>query len=90
MSAVRSPSADTPPAVRAPLWPPGVDRVAIVVLLAGLACLFIPTYVRLASTVWASDEQGHGPIILGVSLWLLYQLRVELSEMPSNPAPAAG
>jgi exosortase B len=90
MSAVRSPSADTSPAVRAPLWPPGVDRVAIAVLLAGLACLFIPTYVRLASTVWASDEQGHGPIILGVSLWLLYQLRAELSEMPSNPAPAAG
>jgi exosortase B len=88
MSAVR-PSTSSPasgpasgdaPSVPAPLWPPGIDRVA----------LFVPTYVRLASTVWASDEQGHGPIILGVSLWLLYQLRGQLAALPSDPAPVAG
>jgi hypothetical protein len=41
-------------------------------LLVGFALLYVPTYAELARTVWATDEQGHGPIILAVSLWLLF------------------
>lgn len=75
---------------RQAVWPLHSDRPALLTLLAGLAVLFLPTYVRLTETVWASDEQGHGPIILAVSLWLLYQLRGELSALPSRPAPVSG
>ena len=64
--------------------------VVLALVLAGFALLYLPTYYDLSHTVWASDEQGHGPIILGVSLWLLYQLRHTLAALPADPRPVAG
>ena len=70
--------------------PAGADLVVLGLLLAGFALLYLPTYWDLSHTVWASDEQGHGPIILAVSLWLLFQLRHEVAALESRPAPVAG
>ena len=42
-------------------------------ILAALAALVLPTFADLAKNVWSTDEQGHGPIVLGVALWLLYR-----------------
>ena len=64
--------------------------VVLALVLAGFALLYLPTYYDLSHTVWASDEQGHGPIILGVSLWLLFQLRHTLAALPADPRPVAG
>lgn len=76
---------------RATNWmPEGADVVAMAMVLVGLALLYLPTYYDLAHTVWASDEQGHGPIILGVSLLLLFQLRHPIAALPSEPRPVAG
>lgn len=84
----------TPPAARrdsATRWlPEGADLVTLTLVLAGFALLYLPTYYDLSHTVWASDEQGHGPIILGVSLWLLYQLRHQIAALPADPRPVAG
>ncbi len=44
-------------------------------IVIGLLILFIPTYMDLAATIWATDEQGHGPIILMISLFLFWQKR---------------
>jgi exosortase B len=70
--------------------PEGVDLAALVMVLVGFALLYLPTYVDLSTTVWASDEQGHGPIILAVSLWLLFQLRHRIAELPAEPRPLLG
>lgn len=75
---------------RAPLWPEGVDRVALLLLLGGFALLYGPACLELARTVWATDEQGHGPIIFAVSLWLLYHKRHELAALPTRPLPWLG
>ncbi len=56
-------------------------------LLGGFALLYAPAYWGLANTVWATDEQGHGPIILAVSAWLLYVKRHELAALPCKPVP---
>lgn len=40
---------------------------------AGLACLFVPSVYDLLHGAWATEEQGHGPIILGLALWLLWR-----------------
>jgi exosortase B len=72
------------------LVPAGADVFVLAALLAGYALLYLPTYWDLSSTTWASDEQGHGPIILGVSIWLLYQLRDRLAALESRPSPVAG
>ncbi|MCP5271707.1 MAG: exosortase B [Burkholderiaceae bacterium] len=84
----------TPPSARrdgVTRWlPEGADVVVLALVLAGFALLYLPTYYDLSHTVWASDEQGHGPIILGVSLWLLFQLRHTLAALPADPRPVAG
>lgn len=78
------PSAETPRAcgkvaVLDPwvLWP----------VLLGFAVLYLPSYLDLARSVWTTDEQGHGPIILAVSLWLLFGHRQTLALI--DPAPLA-
>lgn len=70
--------------------PRGVDLASALLVLAGFGLLYLPTYYDLSLTVWASDEQGHGPIILAVSLWLLYQLRHRLADLPDAPRPVLG
>lgn len=79
-----------PPAPRPPLWPAGLDRAAFGLLAAGLALLFVPLYWQLAHTVWATDEQGHGPIILAVSAWLLFARRHAVAAAASRPRPVPG
>jgi exosortase B len=71
-------------------WPSGADAGVLALLGAGLAALYLPTYWDLAQTIWATDEQGHGPIILAVSLWMMYRRKEELAAMSSRPAPLAG
>jgi exosortase B len=72
------------------LLPAGADPFVLLALLFGLGWLYIPTYVGLAHTIWASDEQGHGPIILAVSIWLLYQRRHAIAALPARSAPVGG
>jgi exosortase B len=60
-------------------------------LAAGAAVLYGPTLYDLFTTIWSTDEQGHGPIVLGVVIWLLYQKRAVFGEdrlSPSRPALA--
>jgi len=42
-------------------------------VMIGLAVLYVPSLYDLFTGIWASDEQLHGPIVLGISLWLLYR-----------------
>jgi exosortase B len=42
-------------------------------VIAGLLALFVPTLVDLFSGPWIGEEQGHGPIIFGLALWLIYR-----------------
>jgi exosortase B len=72
------------------LLPSGVDPLSAGLVTLGFASLYLPTYWSLSHTIWASDEQGHGPIILAICLWLLWRKRVELVALSSAPAPIAG
>lgn len=70
--------------------PAGFDWPTFLLLAAGFALLYLPTYTELASTVWATDEQGHGPIILAVSAWLLYTRRHAIAAAPYEPVAVLG
>jgi exosortase B len=72
------------------LLPAGLDRLAALMLLLGFAALYVPSYMDLARRVWPSDEQGHGPIILALGLWLLYGQRHALAALPVQPDKALG
>ena len=39
----------------------------------GLAVLFLPTFADLFSGAWIGEEQGHGPMIFGLALWLIWR-----------------
>lgn len=73
-----------------PVLPEGFDAVAFVLLASGFALMYGPAYAELATTVWATDEQGHGPIILAVGAWLLFRRRHDLASIPSCPLPWMG
>jgi exosortase B len=62
----------------------------LAILLIGWAAMFGPSYLGLWKTIWASESNGHGPIILGVSAWLLWQKRNELQTLPRQSAPVSG
>ena len=72
------------------LLPPGVDGPSLALLSFGFALLYFPAYWELAHTVWASDEQGHAPIILLLSTWLLFVKRHELAALPVRARPLLG
>lgn len=42
-------------------------------LLLGLLTLYVPTFYDLATGLWTNEEQAHGPIILVLSLWLIFR-----------------
>jgi exosortase B len=58
-------------------------------VLAGLLVLFVPTFYDLAAWLWQQDEHAHGPIILAIIGWLIWQRRAALFDAPA-PAPSAG
>jgi exosortase B len=80
----------SPGPVRTPFLPAAFDPAVVLLLVAGFALLYGPTYFVLAKTIWATDEQGHGPIILAVSAWLLFGLRHQIAEASRRPAPWLG
>lgn len=69
---------------------PRPDLLVIGLLSLGWLVMFGPTYARLAETTWATDEQGHGPIILAVSFWMLYKQIGALKALNARPALVSG
>lgn len=59
----------------------------LAMLALGIAVMFGPVFYKLANTVWNTDEQGHGPIILGVVIWLLWMRRNELHTAATDGKP---
>lgn len=57
----------------------------------GLLVLYLPTFYDLANGPWANDEQIHGPIILTLSLWLIYRKWPEMiNRSAGSPTVASG
>lgn len=54
-------------------------------VLLGLAVLFVPTFYDLFTGAWVGEEQGHGPIIFGLALWLIYRKWPEMLEATTPP-----
>ena len=52
--------------------------------------MYLPLYWWAAHTIWETEEQGHGAIILAVMVWLFWSLRGEMARLPTRPSPALG
>jgi exosortase B len=70
---------------------PGIARTVLPEwwpVIGGLLLLFVPTLYRLFTGAWLSEEQGHGPIIFGLALWLIYRKWPDV--LAAGTPPAAG
>lgn len=54
-------------------------------LMLGFSAMYIPTFYGLFTGAWVSEEQAHGPIILALSLWLIFREFGTLQSMESRP-----
>lgn len=59
--------AETPPTTREQ------SQAHWLLIAGGLLALYVPTLVDLFRGLWGATEQGHGPIVLAVSIFLLYR-----------------
>jgi len=60
-------------------------------MLAGLALLYLPTFVYLARDAWLQPDHWHEPVILGVCLYLLWAARgAWLHAVPAVGSARAG
>lgn len=59
-------------------------------VLAGFAALYAPTLRDLATAIWSTDEQGHGPVVLVLCLWLFWRQRESLAWPPGTDPTRAG
>ena len=59
-------------------------------LLAGFAAMYLPVYWEASTGLWQTDELGHGPIILGLVIWLFWRARREIATATTRPAVALG
>ena len=64
--------------------------VAWLIALAGFAAMYLPVYWAASQGLWQSEEQGHGPIILAVLVWLFWGMRHQIDNAPVNPSPVPG
>jgi len=73
--AMPGPTASTLRALPPEWWP----------VLVGLAALFVPTLYGLFTGAWIGEEQGHGPIIFFLALWLIWRKWPEVRAVCNPP-----
>jgi exosortase B len=61
-----------------------------VFLSGSLLLAYLPTFITLAQGPWQTEQEGHGPLIIAASIWLVWQSRVRLRQVKISPAPVWG
>jgi exosortase B len=51
---------------------------------------YSPTVKGLVDGPWQTEQEGHGPLIIAATLWLVWQSRQKLMATRVSPAPMAG
>ncbi len=60
-------------------------------IIVGLLALYIPTYYGLSTGLWGFEDQAHGPIILMVVVYLVWQKKEVLQFVyTEKPMPIVG
>jgi exosortase B len=59
-------------------------------VVAGLLILYVPSFYDLARTHWVRDDYAHGPIIVAVLVWLIWDKRQVVLAPATRTAPVPG
>jgi len=57
-------------------------------IIIGLACLYLPMYYKLSTSIWLNDEYTQGPMALGIVLFLFWQKRASFAAHLSQAVQA--
>ncbi|MBL8327788.1 MAG: exosortase B [Rubrivivax sp.] len=60
--------------------------IGAVLMALAIIVVAVPTYYDLAQQIWSTEEQSHGPVVLGVALWLMWVKRKAFLALPPTPA----
>lgn len=71
-------------------WWAACDQPALLLLAAGFAALYVPLFAELARVVWSTDEQGQGPVILALAVWVAWRQVPALVALPARSSPLWG
>lgn len=64
------------------LWP--------ALLVGSFLAAYAPTFTSLIDGPWQTEQEGHGPLIIAASIWLIWQSRERLRAATLAPAPVIG
>jgi exosortase B len=56
----------------------------------GLGALYIPTFMDLGRTLWNTEAQAHGPIVLAIIAWILWRTCEAWLNTTTPPRPVLG
>jgi hypothetical protein len=62
-----------------PAWAP---------LALGLLLMYVPSFLDMFQGLWSTEEQAHGPMIFGISLWLIYRNWGQMLDASEGDAPS--
>ncbi len=66
------------------------DVLPWAIAAVGLATLYGPTFWDLFHGIWSTEQQGHGPIVLAIGVWLFWKKWPALRALAPRPRPAIG
>ena len=67
------------------------DTRAWLLLAVGLLAMYGPTFYDLFTGIWATTEQGHGPVVFVLSCWLIWRAWPQVTTSDgANPRPLLG
>jgi exosortase B len=58
-------------------------------IVIGLGVMYGPSLYDLLTGIWSTQDQAQGPIVLGVSVWLLYRNWAAMEAAAQGQAPSA-
>ena len=64
--------------------------VVLALLVGVLVAIMVPTGIALALGPWQTEQEGHGPLIVAILIWLCWMKRGELMSAKFKPAYGAG
>jgi exosortase B len=59
-------------------------------LVGSFVAAYTPTVLSLINGPWTTEQEGHGPLIIAASIWLVWQSREKLRAVEISPAPILG
>lgn len=69
-------------AIAAPTSPAPTSATRWLAALACFGVLYLPLYFDAFNGLWDKEEHAHGPMIVAISLWLVWQARDRLLALP--------